>query len=76
MKLQVLIADDHRLVAEGVSGLLPPDYELIGIVENGRELVEVSEKSKPDLIIVDISMPQLSRRNADNGKMGQNCRQD
>ena len=60
MKPRVLIADDHRLVAEGLSRLLGSDYELVGIVENGRELVKAADRHHPDLIVADISMPELN----------------
>ena len=57
---RVLVADDHRIVAEGLSSLLEPTFELVGIVENGRELVEAAGKLHPDVIVADISMPLLN----------------
>lgn len=60
MKPRVLIADDHRIVAEGLSSLLEPGYDFIGIVENGLELLEAADEHHPDLIVADISMPQLN----------------
>lgn len=60
MKPRVLLADDHRIVAEGLRSLLEPEFELIGIVEDGRALIDASEKLRPDVIIVDISMPLLN----------------
>jgi len=60
MKPRILLADDHRIVAEGLRSLLEPEFELIGIVEDGRALVDASEKLRPDVIIVDISMPLLN----------------
>src|SRR5512147_3147272 len=57
---RVLIADDHRIVAEGLRGLLEPEFELIGIVEDGRALLSVAEKLRPDVIVADISMPLLN----------------
>ncbi|PWG74438.1 DNA-binding response regulator, partial [Enterococcus hirae] len=47
-------------VAEGLRQLLEPEYNLIGIVENGRELLREAEKTQPDLILVDVSMPELN----------------
>jgi CheY-like chemotaxis protein len=41
---RVLLADDHRIVAEGLKGILDPEFELVGIVEDGRSLVEAAEK--------------------------------
>ncbi len=57
---RVLVADDHRIVAEGLRSLLEPTFELVGIVENGRELVEAAGKLHPDVIVADISMPLLN----------------
>jgi DNA-binding NarL/FixJ family response regulator len=56
---RVLIADDHRLVAEGIKSLLADDFELVGVVEDGRALVEAARKHQPDVIVADISMPHL-----------------
>ena len=57
---RVLLADDHRIVAEGLQGLLEPEFELIGIVEDGRALLTAAEKLRPDVIVADISMPLLN----------------
>jgi len=57
---RVLIADDHRIVAEGLRGLLEPEFELVGIVEDGRALLSAAEKLRPDVIVADISMPLLN----------------
>jgi len=57
---RVLLADDHRMVAEGLKGLLAPEFELVGVVENGRALVEEAKRLRPDVIVADISMPQLN----------------
>ena len=60
MKPRILIADDHRIVAEGLRSLLEPEFELVGIVEDGRALITATEKLQPDVIIADISMPLLN----------------
>jgi len=60
MKPRILLADDHRIVAEGLRSLLEPEFELVEIVEDGRKLVDAAEKLKPDVIIADISMPLLN----------------
>jgi len=57
---RVLLADDHRILAEGLRGLLEPAFEIVGIVEDGRELLTAAEKLKPDVIVTDISMPLLN----------------
>src|SRR5208282_823960 len=57
---RVLLADDHRLVAEGLKSLLSAEFELVGLVEDGRALVEATRKLRPDVIVADISMPHLN----------------
>ena len=57
---RVLLADDHQIVAEGLRGLLEPEFELVGIVADGRELVAAARRHRPDVIITDISMPSLN----------------
>src|SRR5262249_17207734 len=57
---RVLLADDHRVVREGLKHLLADDFELIGIVEDGRALVAEARKLQPDVIVADISMPHLN----------------
>ncbi len=57
---RVLLADDHRIFLEGLRGLLEPDFEIVGTVEDGRALIEEVEKQHPDLIVADISMPLLN----------------
>ena len=57
---RVLLADDHRLVAEGLKSLLEEEFELLGVVEDGRDLVESAKRLRPDVIVADISMPHLN----------------
>lgn len=57
---RVLLADDHKIVAEGLRGLLEPEFDLVGIVEDGRALLTAAETLRPDVIIADISMPLLN----------------
>ncbi len=59
-KIRILLADDHRIVAEGLRGLLEPAFELVAIVENGHEMIAAAKKLKPEVIVVDISMPLLN----------------
>ena len=59
-KPRVLLADDHRIVAEGLKGLLEPEFELAGMVEDGRALVKAARELRPDVIVADISMPRLN----------------
>jgi DNA-binding NarL/FixJ family response regulator len=57
---RVLLADDHRVVSEGLKRLLADDFELAGVVEDGRALVAAAKKLKPDVIVADITMPHLN----------------
>jgi len=57
---RILLADDHKIVTEGLKGLLEPEFELVGIVEDGRALLAAAEKLRPDVIVADISMPLLN----------------
>ena len=59
-RARVLLADDHRMVAEGLKRLLTPEFELLGVVEDGFALVEAAKKLRPDVIVADISMPLLN----------------
>jgi len=57
---RVLLADDHRLVAEALKSLLAPEFDLVGVVGDGRELVEKAAELRPDVIVADIGMPHLN----------------
>ncbi len=59
-RTKVLLADDHKIVLDGLKSLLEPEFDLIGMVEDGRTLVSLVEKLHPDVIVVDISMPLLN----------------
>ena len=57
---RVLLADDHTLVLDGLRKILEPECEVVGAVEDGRSLLAAAEKLKPDIILLDISMPLLN----------------
>ncbi len=57
---RVLLADDHRVVAEGLRGLLNERFDVVGIVSDGRELVSAAKTIDPDVVVLDISMPSLN----------------
>src|SRR6266567_211461 len=59
-KIRLLIADDHTLVLEGLKRILDAEFELVGMAENGRDLLRLTEELKPDVVLVDISMPLLN----------------
>jgi len=60
MKPQVIVADDHRLVAEGVAKILEKEYSVVATPTDGRAFIEAVEKFRPDLALVDISLPLLN----------------
>jgi DNA-binding NarL/FixJ family response regulator len=59
--LRVLLADDHRIVREGLRSLLreEPDVEIVGEAAHGREAVDWALRLKPDVVIMDVSMPLI-----------------
>ncbi len=59
-RARVLLADDHLLVAEALKSLLSTEFDLVGVVEDGRALVEAAARLKPDAIVADITMPHLN----------------
>jgi PAS domain S-box-containing protein len=59
-KCRLLIGDDHPLVASGVAKLLEETYDVVGVVGDGLALVRAAEQLKPDLVLVDISMPVMN----------------
>jgi len=59
-RIRLLLADDHMLFAEGLQSLLRDEFELLGTVANGKELVEATHRLDPEVILVDISMPVLN----------------
>lgn len=59
-KPTLLLADDHAIVIEGLRKLLQPEFELVGAVGDGWALLEAAEKLRPDVIVVDVSMPLLN----------------
>lgn len=59
-RVRVLIADDHAMFAEGVRRLLEKEYEVVGSVEDGRQLLERAQILRPEVVVVDVSMPSLN----------------
>jgi DNA-binding NarL/FixJ family response regulator len=57
---RVLIADDHSVVAEGIHSLLEKTCDVVGVVSDGRQLLEQAPQLKPDLFVLDITMPLLN----------------
>ena len=57
---KVLLADDHAIFIEGLSGLLKDHFELAGSVHDGEELIRAAKQLCPDVIVTDLSMPRLN----------------
>jgi len=57
---RVLLADDHLMVAEALKSLLTPEFDLVGVVEDGRALIEAAGTLQPDVIVADVTMPHLN----------------
>ena len=56
----ILIADDHKVVVDGLRRILEPEFRVAGTVEDGRMLLERATADAPDAILIDISMPRLN----------------
>lgn len=59
-RIRILLADDHTLFCNLLRDLLEPEYEVVGSVRDGRELLEAAERLRPDVVLVDIGMPSLN----------------
>jgi DNA-binding NarL/FixJ family response regulator len=57
---RVLLADDHQMLLDALKSILEPRCEVVGTVTDGRSLLEVADNLRPDVIVVDIAMPQLN----------------
>lgn len=57
---RLVIADDHRLLADACKGLLEPEFQVVDIVTDGRSLLKTAITLKPDVIVLDIAMPRLN----------------
>ncbi len=60
--IRILLADDHVLVRQGFKMILSaqPDMQIVGEAANGREAVEAAEKLQPDIVLMDVTMPELN----------------
>jgi len=59
--IRIVIADDHPIVRSGLLGLLAsqPDFEVVGEAANGREAVAIVQRTRPDVVLTDLRMPEL-----------------
>ncbi|MCC6342085.1 MAG: response regulator transcription factor [Bryobacterales bacterium] len=61
-KIRILLADDHSVVRQGFRMLLAaqPDMDVVGEARNGREAVDLAQSLQPDIVVMDVSMPELN----------------
>jgi len=57
---RLLLADDHTLLAEACKSLLEPEFDVVGVARDGRTLLQMTAELRPDIVILDIAMPQLN----------------
>lgn len=67
---RILIADDHTLFAELCKNLLESEFQVIGVVSNGRAMIQVAAELRPDIVVVDIAMPLLNGLDAGEALKG------
>jgi DNA-binding NarL/FixJ family response regulator len=60
MRPRIFLADDHSLLLEAFSHLLEPRYEIVGTATDGRKMLSLVTKLKPDVVLMDIAMPNLN----------------
>jgi len=60
MRPRILLADDHVLLLEAFSKLLEPKYDVVGTATDGRKMLTMVQKLKPDVVLLDIAMPNLN----------------
>ena len=59
-RVRILLADDHREILKRVVHLLQSEFEVVGAVNDGQALLEAASKLRPDVVVLDISMPILN----------------
>src|SRR5690349_6874521 len=61
-KIRILLADDHGIVRQGFKMILGSnvDMEIVGEASNGRDAIELAKKLSPDLVVMDVSMPEIN----------------
>jgi DNA-binding NarL/FixJ family response regulator len=60
VKLRVLLVDDHEPLLRQIKSLLSPEFEIVGAVTNGSDMVTAAAQLRPDVIVADVAMPGLS----------------
>ncbi|MCX7935377.1 MAG: response regulator transcription factor, partial [Planctomycetota bacterium] len=62
MAIRLILADDHKIMREGLRSLLSqhPDFQVVAEADNGRQAVALTREHKPDVVIMDVTMPELN----------------
>lgn len=60
MRPRIFLADDHSLLLDAFSNLLEPKYDVVGTATDGRQMLTMVSKLKPDVVLLDIAMPNLN----------------
>ena len=78
MRARIFLADDHSLLLDAFSKLLETKYDIVGTATDGRMMLKMVTKLAPDLVLMDIAMPNLNGFDAGEKlkKMGQEARRD
>ena len=75
-RVKILLADDHTIVRQGLKLILSAhaDLEVVGEAANGREAVELADKLRPDIVLMDVQMPELNGIEATRKMVAANSR--
>ena len=62
MSIKIVLAEDHTITRQGIHSMLNQrsDMEVVGEAETGRQAVQVAEKLNPDIVIIDVMLPELN----------------
>jgi DNA-binding NarL/FixJ family response regulator len=60
MRHKIILADDHKIILDGLCRILDPEFEIVAIAADGRKLASEIERLKPEVAVADISMPLLN----------------
>jgi DNA-binding NarL/FixJ family response regulator len=63
-KPRIILADDHTILLDALKSLVEPEFEVVGLCSDGRELIKAAEQLKPNVIVLDIGMPTMNGLNA------------
>jgi len=59
-RTRVLLADDHAMLTDALVNVVRDEFDVVGVARNGRVMIEMAKEKRPDIIVTDISMPELN----------------